>query len=59
MSNFVVLHSTAEWAAKFAASEKRSVISIGNFDGLHLGHQKILRAVVSRARGAGFPQAVR
>ncbi len=58
MSNFVVLHSTAEWAAKFAASGKRSVISIGNFDGLHLGHQKILRTVVSRARASGSLAAV-
>src|SRR5215467_6216006 len=27
-----------------------SVVSIGNFDGLHLGHQEILRTVVRRAR---------
>ena len=27
-----------------------STLSVGNFDGLHLGHQKILRAVVERAR---------
>ena len=29
--------------------------TIGNFDGLHLGHRKILEAVVSRARETGKP----
>src|SRR5678816_3381954 len=27
-----------------------SVLTIGNFDGLHLGHQQILKTVVERAR---------
>lgn len=30
-----------------------SVVSIGNFDGLHLGHRRILDTVVNRAREAG------
>ena len=29
------------------------VITLGNFDGLHLGHQEIARRAVARARGAG------
>jgi riboflavin kinase / FMN adenylyltransferase len=33
-----------------AALNEPSVISIGNFDGLHLGHQAILRKVVESAR---------
>lgn len=30
-----------------------SVVSIGNFDGLHLGHREILKTVVARARDLG------
>jgi riboflavin kinase/FMN adenylyltransferase len=30
-----------------------SVVSIGNFDGLHLGHREILKTVVQRARELG------
>ncbi len=53
MSRFIVLHSPAEWAAQFGPSGRRAVVSIGNFDGLHLGHQRILRSVVERARASG------
>jgi len=35
----------------------KSVVSIGNFDGVHLGHQAILKRVVMRARELGL-QAV-
>jgi riboflavin kinase/FMN adenylyltransferase len=31
-----------------------SVVSIGNFDGLHLGHREILKTVVERARQLGL-----
>ena len=46
---FTVVHSPAEWAATFGA-EERSVLTIGNFDGVHLGHQQIVKGVVQRAR---------
>jgi riboflavin kinase/FMN adenylyltransferase len=47
---FAVLRSAAEWSARFGASGRNSVVTIGNFDGCHLGHQKILCDVVTRAR---------
>lgn len=45
-----VFRSLEEWAARFGASGKSSALTVGNFDGLHLGHQAIVRAVVGRAR---------
>ena len=50
MSGFAALRSTAEWAARFGPSGRRAVLSVGNFDGLHLGHQQILRQVIERAQ---------
>ena len=41
--------SAEAWATHYSASGRGSVLAIGNFDGLHLGHQAILRAVVRRA----------
>jgi riboflavin kinase/FMN adenylyltransferase len=45
-----VLSSAEAWAASHAASNRGSTLAIGNFDGIHLGHQAILRAAVARAR---------
>jgi riboflavin kinase/FMN adenylyltransferase len=44
-----ILHSPEEWNSRFGA-ESRTVLSVGNFDGLHLGHQKILQMLLERAR---------
>src|SRR6266568_1227238 len=41
--------SSAAWASRYANFGRRSVLAIGNFDGIHLGHQAILRAAVERA----------
>jgi riboflavin kinase / FMN adenylyltransferase len=49
--SLAILHSAQEWSARFPAGQ-RSVVSVGTFDGLHLGHQQILRTVVERARQA-------
>jgi phosphoribosyl 1,2-cyclic phosphate phosphodiesterase len=43
----------AEWSAHYAPSKRGSVLAIGNFDGIHLGHQAILRAVEERAIETG------
>lgn len=50
MSGCAVLRSPAEWASRYGSSGRRAVLSVGNFDGLHLGHQKILRRVIEDAR---------
>ncbi|MDR3086574.1 MAG: bifunctional riboflavin kinase/FAD synthetase [Azoarcus sp.] len=34
------------------------VLTIGNFDGLHLGHQALLRLLADRARARGLPASV-
>jgi len=33
-------------------------LTIGNFDGVHLGHQALVRTLVADAREAGLPAAV-
>jgi len=54
---FFVCNSVEEWAAHFA-EEKRAAVSVGTFDGLHVGHQKILRSVRERGRATGQRGAV-
>ncbi len=40
------------------SNQRRSVVSIGNFDGVHLGHQLVLKSLVERARELGAQSAV-
>lgn len=47
---FEKFFSTEEWLARFPAGSCQTALAIGNFDGLHLGHQQILRRVLDRAR---------
>jgi len=42
--------SSPAWASRYAKFGHTSVLAIGNFDGIHLGHQAILRATVERAQ---------
>jgi len=37
---------------------KDAVLTLGNFDGLHLGHQKILKKVLGRAKKLALPSVV-
>jgi phosphoribosyl 1,2-cyclic phosphate phosphodiesterase len=47
----VLAFTTAEaWASHYASTGRGSVLAIGNFDGIHLGHQAILRAALQRAQ---------
>jgi riboflavin kinase/FMN adenylyltransferase len=39
-------------------SARGCVLTVGNFDGLHLGHRALLEAVVARGRELGRPTAV-
>lgn len=48
-----VLHSPGEWTARFGGRGQKTALTVGNFDGLHLGHQRILRGVIKRARAIG------
>jgi riboflavin kinase/FMN adenylyltransferase len=45
--------SPAAWSARYGPTGRGSVLAIGNFDGIHLGHQAILRAVTQRAAESG------
>ena len=40
------------------AGHRGCVATIGNFDGVHLGHQSVLDALTARARSAGLPSVV-
>jgi riboflavin kinase/FMN adenylyltransferase len=39
-------------------SQRGGVVTIGNFDGVHLGHQALLKQVVTKARELGVPSLV-
>jgi riboflavin kinase/FMN adenylyltransferase len=54
---FLVTKTIEEWAARFGDAG-RTAVSVGTFDGLHVGHQKILQSVRERARANGHRAAV-
>lgn len=47
---FSTFTSSEAWASRFGSFGHSSVLAIGSFDGIHLGHQAVLRATVERAR---------
>lgn len=47
-----------EGSAELAGATSGCVLTVGNFDGVHLGHQSLLRAVLERGQELGKPTAV-
>ena len=47
---FSTFTSSEAWASRFGKLGHSSVLAIGSFDGIHLGHQAILRSVAAHAR---------
>ena len=37
-------------------NQPECVVTIGNFDGIHIGHQEIISKLVSTAQKKAFPQ---
>ena len=42
-----------EGSAELGDAARGCVLTVGNFDGVHLGHQRLLRAVIERGRALG------
>jgi riboflavin kinase/FMN adenylyltransferase len=49
------LHNLAQFKSQL---NQGCVLTIGNFDGLHLGHQKVVQAVAEQAKKMGLPSVV-
>lgn len=47
---FEKFFSAEEWAARFPTGSRQTVLAVGNFDGLHLGHRQILGRILDRAQ---------
>lgn len=50
--------SCEEWVERFGAARKQTAVTIGNFDGVHVGHQAILKQVCANACAADRVSAV-
>lgn len=50
----MIVASTPEECVRAAGQPRPCVVTIGNFDGMHLGHQTLIRRAVSLARARGL-----
>jgi riboflavin kinase/FMN adenylyltransferase len=50
--------SAEEWAERFGPERKETAVTIGNFDGVHVGHGEILKRVTANAHATGRMSAV-
>jgi riboflavin kinase/FMN adenylyltransferase len=50
--SFLLFKSIEDWANEIGG-DHRTVVAVGTFDGLHVGHRKILESVRKRARASG------
>jgi riboflavin kinase/FMN adenylyltransferase len=55
---FATFRSPEEWIARQGDARPRTTVTIGNFDGVHLGHQRIIRGVIDRSRETGTQSMV-
>jgi riboflavin kinase/FMN adenylyltransferase len=53
LDGLAVFTAPEEWREFYAAGGRGSVLAIGNFDGIHLGHQTILQEAINRAAKSG------
>jgi riboflavin kinase/FMN adenylyltransferase len=53
LDGLAVFTAPEEWREFYAAGNRGSVLAIGNFDGIHLGHQTILQEATNRAAKSG------
>jgi len=52
------MHEVSAPDSKITASLRGGVFALGNFDGVHRGHQAVVRAAIDKARGMGIPARV-
>jgi len=46
-------YSGGDWTARYGAGGRGSIVAIGNFDGIHLGHQRVLGFTLTMAKDTG------
>jgi phosphoribosyl 1,2-cyclic phosphate phosphodiesterase len=53
LSGISVFYSAADWEARYGKSGRGSVVAIGTFDGIHIGHQRVLEYAIERGKESG------